>query len=128
MKKFLDDETGSMSVEFVMWIPFLAIMLVIAVDASYLYLSQNQMWNVARDTARRMTTQVIKTDQEAENWAESRLSIYPHNYTVDATSTPAYVSVVISAQVVDLVPFGAFTRRFLARDVFARVIMRQRPA
>ena len=53
---FLRDETGAVTIEFILWVPVFVGLLVFVTDASIIYLTHSEMWSVARDTARRMTT------------------------------------------------------------------------
>jgi Flp pilus assembly protein TadG len=47
--RFLRDERGSATIEFVLWVPVFMILLVATTDASILYLHHTEMWNVSRD-------------------------------------------------------------------------------
>ena len=121
----LRDSRGSMAVEFSIWLPFICILLVIVIDASYLYLGQNQMWAVARDVARRMTTNVLPDASAAESWAVDYLSKYEIDYEVQAEKQTDYVSVIIMAPVSQVVPFGLFQKAFMDKDIVARVVIRR---
>ena len=129
---FLRDDRGSQTIEVVLWIPIFVALLVIVIDASMLYLTQTEMWNVARDTARRVTTGKFETTTDAENYANQQLHLYSNNnglYTVNVTDG-AVVQVVISVGAGD-VSFAGL--RYLGFTIFggaisARVVMRPEPA
>ncbi len=128
---FLRDDRGSQSIEIMLWIPIFVALLVIITDASMLYLTQTEMWNVARDTARRMTTTNLKTVDEAVVYANEQLNLYTNNnglYSVDASYDPV-VQVVIQIGAGDI-SFTGF--RYLDYTIFggtisARVVMRPEP-
>jgi Flp pilus assembly protein TadG len=128
---FLRDDRGSQTIEIVLWIPIFVALLVIIIDASMLYLTQTEMWNVARDTARRMTTGVLKTEVDAQVYANEQLNLYRNNsglYSVDASYDPV-VRVVISVGAGDT-SFTGF--RYLGFTIFggpvsAQVVMRPGP-
>ena len=82
---FLRDERGSQTIEFVLWIPIIGALMVLITDAFLLYMTHTEMWNVARDTARRMTTKNLVTKAEAEAYASSQLTFFEYPYTVNAT-------------------------------------------
>ena len=82
---FLLDDRGTATIEFVIWIPMIAMLLVLATDASTMYLTHTEMWTVARDTARRMTTKNLLTKAEAEAYASAQLTFFEYPYTVNAT-------------------------------------------
>ena len=81
--RFLRDERGSQSIEFVLWVPVFVALLVIVIDASTLYLTQTEMENVARDTARR----IIKglPPNLAEVHARNSIHLRDLPYLVEAT-------------------------------------------
>ena len=73
---FLRDDRGSQTIEFVLWLPIIGALLVIISYASILYTTHTEMWNVARDTARRMTTGVLATEDLAVAYANEQLNLY----------------------------------------------------
>ena len=121
---FLRDEYGGVTVEFVVWVvPFMA-MLALIVDASILYLTHTEMWNVARDVARRLAIGDI-TIPQAYDYAEEELFLYGHSYNMTAT-VGVDVVVSIGTSVADASVFGIFGR-FIDGDLVARVVMRREP-
>ena len=141
---FLRDDRGSQSIEFVLWLPIIGALLVIISYASILYTAHTEMWNVARDTARRMTTGVfdVKVDTEwvldeakAMAYAQEQLKLYEFfgaGYAVTAKEIPdplnpdtSKMTVVITLGVTDSSFdagfFGAFSLvggTLAARGVF----------
>jgi Flp pilus assembly protein TadG len=49
---FRRDETGSTTVEFVLWVPLLVALLLFATDVTLAFMRQSQVWQVSRETAR----------------------------------------------------------------------------
>ncbi len=145
---FLRDDRGSQTIEFVLWLPIIGALLVIISYASILYSTHTEMWNVARDTARRMTTGVfdVKIGEEwvldeakAMAYAQEQLRLYEFfgsGYEVTATENPdpsnpdtSRMTVVITLGVTDgsfdAGFFGAFT--LVGGMLAARVVMRAEP-
>lgn len=126
--KFLSDERGVMTVDFVVWLPLFVSLLVIVTDASMLYMTQTQMWNVARDTVRRMTTRHIESLTEARCWAKAQLAVSSDlTFTVEAGSTLQYNTVHITVPMDDASSFGYFIGPVLGESISARVTMRADP-
>jgi uncharacterized membrane protein YgcG len=124
----LTDEQGFMSVDFVLWLPLFLGMLLIVTDASILYLTQTQMWNIARDTARRMTTQQIRSIPEARCYTETKLSGFSDLiFTVELESTSQFNSVQISVLLDDAAVFGYLLDPVLGTTIDAQVTMRADP-
>ena len=126
LRRFLSDECGSATVEFVLWLPVFGILLIVAVDATVLYLQHSEMWNVSRDVARRLAVSDI-TEEQVANYVADQLFLFSHAYTV-ATSDPKDldVQVVIQTRVADASVFGFF-EPLLDRYLTAAVTMRREP-
>lgn len=128
--RFRRDERGSQSIEFVLWVPVFVALLTIVIDATTLYDTHSEMWNVARDTARRMVTGLITSEQAAKDYAANEISVLNYPFQVDAKydqSTGAEVTILL--KVGDTSIIGFFTPlAIFGVDMRARVIMRPDPA
>jgi len=124
--KFLRDERGTATIEFVLWVPVLMVVLIAATDATILYLHHTEMWNVSRDVARRVAVGDI-TEADAVNVVGNEMFLYSSAYTV-STSNPADldVSIQIQTSIADASVFGFF-KPVLGRYLTARVTMRREP-
>ena len=126
---FLGDDSGSETVQFIVWLPLFAFLLVIVTDASFLYLYHTEMTNVARDTARRMTTGQIESNEDAQTHAYGQLFASNKPYSVIADYDPATaMTVVITVPMADVTVFGFFVRPVLGETMNARVVMRSEPS
>ena len=126
--QFMRDEHGTVTIESVLWIPVFAIVLVVAIDATVLYLHQTEMVNVARDVARRIARGDV-TEADAAATVQNELSLYGSGYVV-ATSAPgsAIVNVAIQTSVADASVFGIIARiagDSLNQNLFAVISMRR---
>lgn len=122
--RFLRDERGTATMEFVVWfVPFM-ILLAMTVDASMLYLTHTEMWNVSRDIARRLSIGDM-TEAEAVDYAREELFLYNNAYTM-ATDVSADVTVIIGTSFEDASLFGIFGK-VIDGDLVARVVMRREP-
>ena len=52
LRTFGKKEDGSVTIEFVLWLPLLMALVLMATDASVAFMRQSHMWQVSRDTAR----------------------------------------------------------------------------
>jgi Flp pilus assembly protein TadG len=117
-------ERGSVTVEFVLWMPVFLVILGFIADATMLYLMQADMWNVARDTVRRMTTGELNA-ADAKSYAATAL-LYPNKpYTITATSgSDDVVEIQLPVQQASvfgvLAVFGGFTNAVLDAKVTMR--------
>ena len=123
---FLRDERGSQTIEFVLWIPIIGALMVLVADAFILYMTHTEMWNVARDTARRMTTTQLASKADAELHAYGELALFGFPYEVDATYDPASSMVVLITLDAGDTTFFGFT--LFGGTMRAQVVMRSEPA
>ena len=118
VSEFLRDEHGSATIEFVLWVPLYVVLLVAVTDASILYLTHTEMWNTARDTARRISVRAMNA-ADAPGYAGGRLLLGGRTYTVAASDADPVI-VEISVGVGDASIFGFF-KPVLGRQLTARV-------
>ena len=127
LRRFRRDEKAAVTVEFVLWLPLFIMILFLIVEVSLLFLTQSSMWNVARDTARRITTHEF--DQaSAVTHATAAMTFGGHPYTIAADGTGPEVSVTITASVGDVLLFSySPLAAFAGADLVAQVVLREEP-
>lgn len=113
ISRFAKDESAAVTVEFVLWVPVFVLILAITVDASVLFMTQANLWSIARDTTRRMATGALGADGDAEAYARSRMgSGWEASTTVTATVNANYAVITFVVPIADVSPFNivnAFT-------------------
>ena len=126
VSQFLRDEQGSAKIEFVLWVPVFAVLLIATIDATVLYLHHTEMWNVSRDVARRVAVGDMTENQVAQV-VQDELFLYADHYWV-ATSQPTDLDVKIAIQtsIADASVFGFF-KPVLSENLVALVTMRREP-
>ncbi len=125
---FLRDEKAAVTIEFVLWVPIFIGLFVFVTDASIIYLTHSEMWSVARDTTRRMTTGEITTRDEARDYAAARLFLGSRTYVIDPTDPAlADMNVTIAIGLDDAAIFGFFFKGILGKSLVASVTMRKEP-
>lgn len=82
--RFWKQEDGNATVEFVLWLPLIMGIVVGAFDLNIVLMTQNNMYNVARDTARRVSIGEL-TAAQAQKYALSKLTYMNFDYGVDVT-------------------------------------------
>ncbi len=118
LRAFISDDRAVATLEFVIWVPVYLILLVAVTDASILYLTHTEMWNTARDSARRISVGAM-TAADTPDRAGEKLLLGGRTYTV-AASDAGPVIVEISVNVGDASVFGFF-KPVLGRELIARV-------
>ena len=127
ISKFFHDETGAVTIEFTTLVVAFVMMLVFFTDASIIYATRTEMWNVARDLTRRMTTDEITTVAEARDYAATHLLLGGRNYTVDPDFSSGDLNVRIAVTIGDAAIFGAWFKPVIGDYLVASVTMRREP-
>ena len=113
LRKFRDDTNGSISVEFILWLPMVAFLLLVAVDASMAFMRQSHQWQVSREAAR-IVSRYGMDEATAEAYVAQEASINGVPPTVDVKFELANVVVETAMPMAAMTPFG--TLGFLAGD------------
>jgi len=93
LRHFGSCSDGTVTVEFVVWIPILLIILAFTADACQLYLIQADVWSVARDAARRMSIQQLTaTPDTVTPYVKGQLLYYNTHYTITPSTTTTCTS------------------------------------
>jgi len=124
--QLIRNDRGAVTIEFVLWIPILVALLVTAIDATTLYVTQTEMWKVARDTARRMVTGRVLTESDAEAYAQNAIKLREAPYQVDAVydkNVAVQVTITLDFDDISIVGYGS-PLKILGTTLTARVAMR----
>ena len=85
IKRFARDESGSATVEFVLWLPMLLVAFGLTVDVSMIFHSQSQVLRIVQDANRSASLGRLQTAAATENYVEARL--HKASSAANATST-----------------------------------------
>ena len=123
---FLRDDKGAVTVEAAVLLPFFVFLMVFFADASVVYLTHTEMYNSARDIARRMATGELETASEVRDYAEDQLHLGARQYIVDPRFGNS-MSVTVAIGFDDAVIFGAFFEPLLGDTLAARAVAQREP-
>ena len=115
MKHFTKDSSGSVTIEFVLWVPIMFLFLLFAIDSSLAFMRQSQMWQVSRETAR-IVSRYGMDEATAEAYASSRAVFGTTAAAADVTFGSGDVQVTMSVPIGALAPFG--TLNLIMADLF----------
>jgi len=123
---YLRHEQGAVSIEFTTLVPFFIFLLVLFADASIVYLTHSEMFNAARDIARRMATEQLETEQDALDYAATHMFLGAREYTV-VSEFGGDMRVTISIPLGEAAITGYFFRPVLGRQLTASASVRREP-
>lgn len=105
MFRFKKDESGAVTIEFVLWLPMVLLLLLMAVDATFAFIGMGNMWQISRETAR-VVSRYGMSESEAETWAAQQGTFTKQVPTVDVAFDSGDVVVTMQTPIHSLTPFG----------------------
>jgi hypothetical protein len=124
--EFLRSEHGAVTIEFVTLVPAFVFVMILITDASIIYYTRSEMWNVARDVARRMSTGEFQTPEEVRQYAGDHLFLGDRTYFIEP-NFGGNMNVRIALAVSQAGIFGSFFKPLFGRELLADVTMRKEP-
>ena len=107
-KRFAKETRGSVTVEFILWVPIIFLFWFAAIQVSLLFVTQSNYFSVARETARLVARHALDTTQ-AEAYALSQAALFGGTPSVTVAVTGNIVNVGLSIpalEVTSLNPLG----------------------
>lgn len=102
MRRFLDREDGSATIETVIWIPIFVWFLAFAVNTSMIFFEKNQAYRVVQDANRILSIGSFQTAQQVQDFIRSSISHITPEASVTTTISDGVVTSDVSYQVADL--------------------------
>lgn len=103
---FIQNEDGSSTIEFVLWVPLFGFLLMLTVNTSFVFLDLMRMENAARDGARRVATGEFNVTT-VEPFVLAQLPAADYGADTDC-SNAEYACVKISRPTESMLPFRNF--------------------
>ena len=122
--RFIKDSKGAVTIEFVVLVPAFMFIMVLFVDTSIVYLTHSEMYNAARDIARRMSTHQLETPADVQAYAAEHLSLGARVYIVDP-NFGSVMSVSIAVGIDQAVIFGALFEPILGKTLVVTASVRR---
>jgi len=126
LRRFLRDQTGAVTIEFTTLVPAFVLLMVFFADASVIYLTHSEMFEVARDISRRMSTGEITTEQEVETYAAEHLFLGQRTYNV-SVEMGNDMQLAIWVPIGEAAIFGVWFHPIIGKSLVATVVMNREP-
>lgn len=125
MSRFRADQTGSVTVETVIWLPVFFMAALLVADVSYLFTVNASMWEAARVGAREAA--LHRSDAEGAERAAEKVLISPTKpYDITGRVGDRYVEVIVSLPASEAGLTGFITSA-ISGDLRASVEMGREP-
>lgn len=123
--RFLREEQGAVTIEFTVFVPLFIFLFLFMTDAAVIYFTYSQMYNVARDLARKMSIGQITTQAQAQQYAAENLLLGQRTYTIDPKLCCNSVTIWVSVS--DAAVFGSWFKPILGKAIYAHAEMGAEP-
>ncbi|WP_417720039.1 TadE/TadG family type IV pilus assembly protein [Salipiger sp.] len=124
-RRFWRDETGSFTVEVVVWSPLLLVSLLLILDFANLMVVNASMWNAARDTARAVSIHHVTPD-DSRDYLRDNLFFRHEGYVIDVDVDAATVQARVQLDAAHAALTPAIGR-YLVGTMVAKVTMLREP-
>ncbi len=122
--RFIKDSKGAVTIEFTVLVPVFVFLMVFFTDTSVIYLTHSEMYNAARDIARRMATHELETPSDVQEYAAKHLSLGARTYFIEP-NFGGVMSVSIAVSVAQATFFGAFFEPIMGKALVATASVRR---
>ena len=110
LRAFGKRSDGTVTVEFVLWLPVFLSVIMLSTDASMMFLRQSNFWNVSRETARIVSRHGLDS-VAAEKFAANNAAFgnYTPKVSVKVDELASTVTVTITGRAEKMAPFGVIS-------------------
>ncbi len=106
LKRLRQDESGSITVESVLWIPIYLLFFVLIADVSLMFHSQAQAQRIVHDANRQASKGDLTAANQVEAAVRARLNDYSPNATISSAFGASTVATTVMMPVTDVAAIG----------------------
>jgi Flp pilus assembly protein TadG len=119
LRRFLHEDSGSFSVEAVIWMPIFAIILAVVMNISMVFFGKSQILRVVQDANRAYSLGRLDTAADVQNYVLANLAYMNASMTVETTidTLNSLVTTDVITPATDLMPLNFMTAKFKTVDI-----------
>lgn len=110
--KFLRDETGSATIEAVIWMPVFFLILAFIMNVSMVFFNESQMLRVVQDGNRAFSLGRLDDNVAVQDYILSQLAYLNANFTVATNISGGFVQTNLEAPAGELMPLNLASGAF----------------
>ena len=110
MSRFARDESGSATIESLLWFMMFVYLLVLITDVSFIFYGKAQALRIVQDGNRALSIRMLQTEEQTEAFITAELQRYDPSPVVDTSlnSTTGIIETVATLDATELMMIGAF--------------------
>lgn len=117
MSKFWNCESGSFTVEAMIWIPMFFFLMIFALNVSMVFVQESLILRVVQTVSREHSLGLYRDDAEAELDLSNQLSHLGANVTVDVSKSFKMATASVQVPAVDLMPMQFLRNTFSGVEI-----------
>lgn len=106
VRAFRSDESGSFTIEAVLWLPVFMFLFCLIADASLMFGKQAQVLRIVQDANRALSVGRIMTDTDAEAYIQQQMAAFSENAIITTTVVGGVISSTVEIPAGDLTATG----------------------
>ena len=114
---FLRDQSGSATIETVMWLPVIMFIFCLIADASLIFGKQAQVMRIVQDANRALSVGRLRTDADVEAYIAQQIAWITDKAVISTEVTGGVISSVVEIPASDMTATG-FISAFTSLTVF----------
>lgn len=110
MHRFARDNSGSATIEFVLWLPMVLLAFGLTVDTSMIFYSQSKILRIVQDANRNASIGRLRTTTQAEDYIETRLQDVSSTATAHSSIVAGVITTSVTYPARDFQLLGFFSQ------------------
>jgi Flp pilus assembly protein TadG len=107
LKRLVKSESGNASIESLFWIPIFVFILVLIVDASFVFHGKTQALKIIQDNNRAYSVGRLTTPAELEQAVAAEIARLSPNATISSSLTSGIATTTVSFPAIDMMSVGS---------------------
>jgi hypothetical protein len=117
IRRFLHCQSGSYTIETVIWLPIYVFILVLTINVSMVFFNESQILRVVQDSNRSFAVGRINSLEAAEQYVIDRLAYLDVTPAVNSQLVDGIIYTNLSIPATQLMPFGMLHRFFMNTNI-----------
>ncbi|WP_137703096.1 TadE/TadG family type IV pilus assembly protein [Marimonas lutisalis] len=104
-RRFWQSESGSQTIEFVIWMPIFVFIIIITMNVSMVFYKESQMLRIVQDANRSFSMGRIRTEAGVIEYVAEKIAYMNVNPTISTDLSSGIITTQLSVPATELMPF-----------------------
>jgi Flp pilus assembly protein TadG len=107
LKRFKEDESGTATIESLLWMPIFFYLFILITDVSFIFYGKAEALRIIQDGNRAYSVGKFEDNQDASGYIEGRLRTFAPGATVTTSTAAGIITTVATLAASDLMAVGS---------------------